>query len=326
MQGPHYEETPGNVARPPRPLIPPKAGPRFHSKLMIAAVLTVALVAGGALFGYGITQMRQGEQRDAAAEIARQREADQRVAQQQAEQSQAAAQASQEATIAEGVLVSAHVTNLKAMRAELASTMDALKKKAKSSAAASREWDRLWEKRQASYRSRSSAVRAHNYRERQRYYAGKVERANSAGKLVIKYTYRPRYQASPARPEKPAPLSVSAAPEIKRLSVLQNQIDALWAAVGVESPAARAFGSVYPALTNTAQALRSTVGDARKMARAVVVTKGAKGKVIDAAKISKVNQAALEGPFGELDQSFSAALTAVGLTPEQVAAASALTQ
>ena len=315
MSEPHNEEMPGNRVW-PQP---------SNSKLLITVVLTTSIAIAAVFIGYTVSQLPGGVLPPTAQDAATQREADQRQAQQQAqqqqaEQRQASAPTSQEATIAEGRLVSAHVAKLKAMRSELSKTMVALNKKAKSSASASREWDRLWARRRARYASRYAAVRAHNYRERQRYQAGKVETANSEGKLVVKYTYRPSYWSYPARPGKPAPLRVSVASQTKRLSRLRRQIEALRSSVASEGPAAKSFGSVYPVLASTAQALEATVSDARSAAGAVVVTRGAKGRVIDASKISKVKQGALDAPFDELDRSFSDALTAVGLTPGQVAA------
>ena len=266
MPGSHKDETPSTVARPPQEVALRKDRSSSPQHPIIVGVLVGILLAGGVLVGYGVTQVRRGEQRQAALEIAKQREADQRKAQQQAEQSQAALQASQEATIAEGQLVSAQVVNLKALRDEFDSTMAAVNAKAKASSAASRSWDRIWTERLARYRSRTAAVRAHNYRERQRYYASKTERANSAGRLVVVYTYRPRYLGSPARPQKPAPLNVSVAPEIKRLAALRPQIDALRASVASQAPAARSFGSVYPVLDTTAEALRGDGGRRKPVA------------------------------------------------------------
>ena len=76
------------------------------------------------------------------------------------------------------------------MRSELSKTMAVLNKKAKSSASASREWDRRWAERKARYSRRVAAVRAHNSSERRRYAASETERANSDGELVVVRTYQ----------------------------------------------------------------------------------------------------------------------------------------
>lgn len=287
------------------------------NKLPIAVVLVASIVVGGILVGYGISQLPGGSP-PVAQEVAKQLEADQRQAAQQTEQAQVAAQASQATTIAEGQVVSADVANLKAMRSEFDDSIAALNEKAKASATASRRWDRVWADRRAAYTSRYAAVRSHNYSERQRYYASKTERANSSGRLVVVYTYRPRYWGYPAQPRKPGLMSVTVAPEIERLSALQGQVDALMSTIASQTPAAQSFGSVYQTLATAAQALGTTVGDATTVAR-TVVKKAARGHVIDGAKLSKVDPAALDAPFGELDRSFSDALTAYGLTPAQVA-------
>ncbi len=309
MSGPHIEETPGSK---------PRWSPRDNNKLLIAAVLTTSIVVGGALVGYGVSQLPGYDSRQSAEQIAKQREADQLEAQRQAEQIRAAAQASQATTIAEGQVVSVHIANANAMRTEFGNVMNSLSAKAKSSASASRAWDRAWAKRKADYASRTAAVRSHNYSERQRYYGSRTERANSAGKLVIVYTYRPRYWSNPAAPGKPAPLKVSVDPEVERLSVLKGQVDTLMTTVASLPPAAQSFGSVYQSLAAAVQALGKSVDDARGVARTLVVKKADKGRVIAASKLSKIDQGTLEAPFSDVDQSFAAALTAVGLTPAQV--------
>ncbi len=297
---------------------PPKEQPRFTAKLLISAALTAALVASAAVAGYGISQSRKSEQRRIAQELADQREAEQSEArrreadQREAERRQAAAQARQEATVAEGRLISAHVADLKAMRAELRSTIDSMRRRAKSSASASREWDRIWARRRASYASRYSAVRAHNARERQ------LEAESSSGELVIKHTYIPTYWSYPARPKSPAPLRVSVGSEIKRLSKLQGRVGALRSSIVSESPKTRSFGSVYRVLEKTTQALEAAVGDASNAARRVVVSKGAKGQVIDESRIRRVDESSLDASFDELDPLFTDALMAVGLGPEDV--------
>jgi len=273
------------------------------NRLFIAVVLTTAVVVGGTLAAY------QHQVRQQAERIEREWAA---------EQTKASAQADKAATVAEGRTVLAHIDNLKAMRSELSKTMDALNKKAKSSASASRSWDRTWAERKSRYRQRYAAVRAHNDSERRRYAASETERANADGELVVVRTYTPRYLAYPSRPKKPGPLEVSVASEIARLSKLRERIDALESTIASESPDAQSFGSVYEALSAATQALRATAGDATSAARAAVVKRGAKGRVLDASRLSKVNQSALDDPFAALEESYSDALAKAGLSAEQV--------
>ena len=190
-------------------------------------------------------------------------------------------------TIAEGRLVASHIAQLKAMRSELSKTMSALDKKAKSGASASRRWDRRWAERRARYRQRYAAVRAHNASERRRYAASETERANSDGELVVVRTYTPRYWAYPSSPKRPDPLKVSVATEVTRLSTLQKRIDALESTIASESPTAQSFESVYESVSTATQALGKTVGDATRVARTVVVKRGAKGRVVDASKLGE---------------------------------------
>jgi len=301
---------PGGVLRP--------TGNHRNRNLLIVVALTAALVGGGTLVGYGISQLRGAKQRQAVEEAAKQREADlQQIQQQLAAQDLASKETTQPTAIPEGQLVSAHIATLQAMHSELDSTMSALKAKAKSSASAAHAWNQEWDRRRASYSSRYSDVSAHNARERQRYLASKVEVAKN-GQLVVRYTYHPSYSGYPAKPRKPTPLSYSVDSEKKRLSVLESQINALVSSLASEATSATSFASVYKALDSTARALGATVGDASDMTRTVIVKK-AKGRIIDASKISAVNLAALDAPFAELDRSFSAALTLLGLTPAQLA-------
>jgi len=299
--------------------------PRTNKRL-IAAELAVCLVLSGAFIGYVLWDLPVGGQSEAAPPAPVRATPDSEVSPARAEQDPAAALASREATITEAQVVSAHIATLTAMRSEFSSTLGALKKKAKSSASASRRWDRRWADRQASYRARVAAVRAHNARERQRYQAGMKETANSEGELVIKYTYRPRYQSYPARPRKPAALKVSVRSEAARLSKLRGRIDDLMGDIESEGSSAQSFGPVYQALANATKALGATVDGASRAARAAVVSKGAKGRIINASRISKVSKTALDAPFSELERSYSDTLTTLGLTAEQVAADSADTQ
>jgi hypothetical protein len=295
------------------------------TKLLIALGLATAVVAGGVLVGYGISQLRHGGQQQAAQELAKQAEADrlQAAQLQAAEASQAAAsqESSQQAAIPEGKIVSAHIASLKAIRSELDSTLAALKAKARSSASASDAWDRTWASRQTSYSRRRAAVASHNASERRRFLGSKAE-VSKNGQLVVRYTYHPRYLGSPGQPRKPGPLNVTLDSEKKRLSALQNRIGALTSAIGSEATSAAAFASVYPVLDSTAKSLGTTVSSVRRMTGAAVVTKGAKGKVIDESKISAVSLAALDASLAELDQAFASAIAAAGLTPDQVATGS----
>lgn len=283
-----------------------------NDRLFIVVVLGLFMVVGGVLAAYEHNMDRQAERMQAEW-------ADEQIlAERAAERTQA--QASQEAMIAEGQLVSAHIAELKEIRSEFGKTMDSLRDKAKSSASASRQWDRLWAKRRARYTSRYEVVTAHNSRERQLDQAGYAETANSAGTLVVRDTYTPQYWEYPASPEEPAPLKVSVNSEIRRLTTLQKRVGALRSSVASETRAARFFGPVYEVLADTAQAFEAMVDDANALPRKVVVTKAAKGQVINASRILKVDEPALDAPFAELDLSFSDALTAVGLSPEDVAA------
>jgi len=284
-----------------------------------AVELAVSVVLAAIIIGYPLSQMPgwvpgQPEQQAVQHPVAAQRQT-----RQQAERSQASEQGSPYSTIAEGQLVASHIAQLKAMRAELSNTMNALNKKAKSSASASRRWDRIWADRRARYRRRYAAVRAHNASERRRYAASETERANSDGKLVVVRTYTPRYWAYPSSPKKPGRLKVSVASETARLSKLQKRIDALESTIASESPTAQSFESVYKALSATAQTLGATVDGATRVARTVVVKRGAKGRVVDGSRLSKVNQGALDDPFVALERSYSDALAAAGLSAEQVA-------
>ncbi len=132
-------------------------------------------------------------------------------------------------------------------------------------------------------------------------------------------TYTPRYWAYPSSPKKPGPLKVSVASETARLSALQKRVDALESTIASESPTAQSFEPVYKALTATTQALGTTVDGATRVARTAVVKRGAKGRVVDGSRLARVKQGALDGSFAALDQSYSAALAAAGLSVEQVA-------
>jgi type II secretory pathway pseudopilin PulG len=299
-------------------------------KLRVAlAVALVLVVVAGSLVGYGVIQGRAARQRQAAAVLAKQLEADKQSqarldAQRKADaasvaaQAQASKEASQQATIADGKFASAQIVALKAARTELTNVIDALKKKATSSASASRAWDSSWNSRQASYASRRSAVLAHNASERSRYLGSRVE-TSSKGRLVIKYSYHPSYQAVPGGPSRPAPLSVSVSSERARLSALQKRIGSLRSTIASHTPTGPSFTAIYPVLDSTAKSLAATVGSASSMAGSLVVSSGSKGHVIAASKISSVKLSALDAPFGALDSAFSSAVTAAGLTPAQVA-------
>ena len=311
--------------RPPR-----KSWGLESQKLRIALALALVVVVAGGLVGYGVIQARAVRKRQAAIVLAKQLEADKQSqarldAQRKADaaavatQAQASKEASQQAAIADGTFASAQIVALKDARTELTSVVDALKKKASASASASSAWDRSWASSQASFASRRASVVAHNASERSRYLGSRVEKSSN-GRLVIRYTYRPSYQAVPGAPSRPASLKVSVSSEKKRLSALMKQIGNLRSTIASSTPTGQAFATVYPVLGSTAKSLGATVGSASRMAGSLVVSRGSKGHVIDASKISNVKLSALDAPFGALDSVFSNAMTAAGLTPEQVTA------
>jgi hypothetical protein len=223
-----------------------------------------------------------------------------------------------QAALAEAATVTARIAELKSLREALGDTIGGLKKRARASAAASRRWDRTWAERQASYASRYAAVQAHNRSERARYEAGMVETADSSGRLVVRPTYTPTYWSYPDRPTQPGPLRVSVAPEVERLTRLKERVDKLRSVVASEGEAAQAFEPVYPLLEDASRALESAINGRTRKVRAVVVTRGAKGQVIDAARIPTVSKSALDGPFIAVDRAFAQALADAGLSPDDV--------
>jgi len=255
--------------KPDKPARKPLFAGLRGGRTWIGVAVAVAILVVGALGGYAVWSQKQQE------------EAARRVA-----------------VIREGSVLVARIADIKTLRTELASAVDALSAQADANQSALSNWDKVWQARQSSYDAAYSSVQAYNDNEDVLYQASAVTYYTYAGGYTYTiYTYTPHYRSFPKAPTRPAKVKANLSPQQQRLTALSSQV----ASLDASSSASNYFPMVIKHVGESDSALQSAVSAASYMAAHLVTKDSEKGDVVDQSAISSFDMSKLDAAIKAMD-------------------------